>query len=392
MSEWTCQLPIYNGPPMQRPLQKIKVLDLSRILAGPFATQLLADLGAEVIKVEPPDGDPTRGWGPPFEDGDPSHPFGGESAYFRCANRGKTSKVLDLHSKEGRQRLAEMIKEADVLVENFLPDSAERLGLNWAKFHATFPRVILASIRGFAPDVKAARRAGYDFILQAESGWMSITGEPGGRPMKVGVALVDVLAALYCANGIQAALLHRERTGEALHVMVPLMEAALAGLVNVGSGTLMTGRAPERHGNAHGQIVPYQTFPCADGEVAIGVGSDKQFEILALWLGLPLEEHPPWRLNRGRVEDRERLVGFIEAALTTHSVEEIVRFCDQNTIPASHVRTVDEVLFRKAGDLHHLIQPFLEPETGRMVPTLASPVLLNGERACAKLPPPRWKA
>lgn len=376
---------------MHRPLQTIKVLDLSRILAGPFATQLLADLGAEVLKIEPPEGDPTRGWGPPFEEGDPDHPFGGESAYFRCANRGKTSTVLDLHSPEGRQRLLALMKGADVLVENFLPDSAERLGLTWAKLHAAHPKLILASIRGFAPDVKASHRAGYDFILQAESGWMSLTGEPGGRPMKVGVALVDVLAALYCANGIQAALLHRERTGEALHVQVPLMEAALAGLVNVGSSTLMTGLAPERHGNAHPQIVPYQTFPCADGEVAIGVGADKQFEILALWLGLPLEEHPRWRRNRGRVEDRDRLVAIIGDKLASRAVDEVARFCDQNAIPASRVRTVEEVLFRKAGDLHHLIQPLLDPETGRMVPTLASPVLLNGERACAKIPPPRWK-
>lgn len=376
---------------MLSPLQKLKVLDLSRILAGPFATQLLADLGAEVIKVEPPEGDPTRGWGPPFEDGDPDHPFGGESAYFRCANRGKTSLVLDLHSDEGRARLAELLKGADVLVENFLPDSAERLGLTWSRLHAEHPKLILASIRGFAPDVKASRRAGYDFIIQAESGWMSLTGEPEGRPMKVGVALVDVLAALYCANGIQAALLHRERTGEAIHIDVPLMEAALAGLVNVGSGTLMTGRTPERFGNAHPQIVPYQTFRCADGEVAIGVGGDRQFEILALWLALPVAEHPHWKRNRGRVEDRERLVAAIEVGLAPHTVEEVVDFCDHNTIPASRVRTVDEVLFRKAGDLHHLIQPLLDPDTGRMVPGLASPILLNGERACAKMPPPRWK-
>ena len=376
---------------MLKPLQKFKVLDLSRILAGPFATQLLADLGAEVLKVEPPEGDPTRGWGPPFEEGDPVHPFGGESAYFRCANRGKASVVLDLHAQEGKVRLAELLKDADVLVENFLPDSADRLGLTWAKLHKAYPKLILASIRGFAPDVKASRRAGYDFIMQAESGWMSITGEAEGRPMKVGVALVDVLAALYCANGIQAALLHRERTGEAIQVQVPLMEAALAGLVNVGAGALMTGRSPERFGNAHPQIVPYQTFPCADGEVAIGVGGDKQFEILALWLGLPLEENEAWRKNRGRVEDRDRLIALIQENLAPRSVDEVVRFCDQNAIPASRVRTVDEVLFRKAGDLHHLIQPLMEGETGRMVPTLASPVLLNGERACAKTPPPRWK-
>ena len=371
---------------MAKPLQKLRILDLSRILAGPFATQLLADLGAEVTKIEPPDGDPTRGWGPPFEHGD-----SGESAYFRCANRGKRHRVLDLHSQEGREELAGLLAEADVVVENFLPDSAERLGMTWDKLHATYPKLILASIRGFASDVSDSRRPGYDFIIQAESGWMSITGEPEGRPMKIGVALVDVLAGLYCANGVQAALLHRERTGEALHIEVPLMEAALSGLVNVAAGTLMTGQPPERFGNAHPQIVPYQSFRCSDGEIALGVGGDKQFEILALWLGLDLEAHPHWGKNRGRVEDRTRVVEAIEGKLASHTVQEAVAFCSQNAIPASFVRTVDEVLFRQAGTLHHLIQPLMEAETGRMIPTLASPILVNGQRACAPLPPPRWQ-
>lgn len=189
-------------------------------------------------------------------------------------------------------------------MENFLPESAEKLGLTWDRLHARYPKLILASVRGFASDVPAARRPGYDFVIQAESGWMSITGEPEGRPMKVGTALADVLAALYTANGIQAALLHRERTGEALHVEVPLMEAALAGLINVGASVLMTGEAPQRHGNAHPAIVPYQTFACRDGEFAIGIGSDRQFEVLALWLGLDLEGEPQWKENRGRVLDR----------------------------------------------------------------------------------------
>lgn len=371
---------------MPKPLAKFRILDLSRILAGPFCTQLLADLGAEVLKLEPPEGDPTRGWGPPFEEGDR-----GESAYFRCANRGKVSEVVDLHTPEGRARVEALLPQADVLVENFLPDSAERLGLTWERLHRAYPKLILASVRGFASDVASSRRAGYDFIIQAESGWMSITGEEAGRPMKVGVALVDVLSALYLANGIQSALLHRERSGQALHVEVPLMEAALSGLVNVASGALMTGETPQRYGNAHPQIVPYQSFPCADGEVALGVGSDRQFELLALWLGLDLEANPHWRKNRGRVEDRARLVARIEAALAPHTVEEVADFCRQNAIPASRVQSVDDVLFRKAGELHRLIQPLWEAETGRMIPGLASPILLDGERACASLPPPRWK-
>lgn len=372
---------------MLKPLLHFKVLDLSRILAGPFATQLLADLGAEVTKIEPPSGDPTRGWGPPFEYGDE-----GESAYFRCANRGKRSLVMDLTDPDHLERLRDLIKQADVLVENFLPDSAERLGLTWERLHAKHPKLILASVRGFASDVPASHRAGYDFIVQAESGWMSVTGEPDGRPMKVGMALADVLAALYAANGIQAALLHRERTGEAIHVEVPLMEAALSGLVNVGSGTLMSGQTPERFGNGHPNIVPYQSFACADGEVAVGVGNDRQFEVLALWLGLELESEPRWRQNRGRVLDRKRLIQWLEDRFARLTSQEVLTFCEDHAIPASRVRTVDDVLFRQAGTLHHLIQTLFDEETGSMVPVLSSPLLLNDERACAKLPPPRWTA
>ena len=371
---------------MPKPLSHFSIVDLSCVLAGPFATQLLADLGAEVQKLEPPDGDPTRGWGPPFEEGD-----SGESAYFRCANRGKRSRTIDLHTEAGKEALFELLKHADVLVENFRADSADRLGLGWKRLHAKFPKLILASIRGFASDVTASRRAGYDFIIQAESGWMAITGEQDGRPMKVGVALVDVLAGLYCANGIQAALLHRERTGEAIHIEVPLMEAALAGLANVAAGALMTGKPPKRWGNAHPQIVPYQSFRCSDGDVAIGVGSDRQFEVLALWLGLDLEARPEWKKNRGRVKDREELVALIEAHTTENTGDAVLAFCEAHAIPASRVQSVDEVLFRKGGELHNLLQPLFDAETNTMVPTLATPLLLNGERACASLPPPRWK-
>ncbi len=370
---------------MAKPLAHFRIVDLSCVLAGPFATQLLADLGAEVQKVEPQDGDPTRGWGPPFEQG--NH---GESAYFRCANRGKRTRRADLHSDAGRADLFDLLKDADVLVENFRADAADRLGFGWKRLHAKYPKLILASVRGFASDVTESRRAGYDFIIQAESGWMAITGEPGGSPMKVGVAVVDVLAGLYCANGIQAALLHRERTGEALHIEVPLMEAALAGLVNVASGSLMTGQPPERWGNAHPHIVPYQAFRCLDGAVALGVGSNRQFEVLALWLHLDLEANPHWRRNAGRVKDRGNLVPLIERQVQSIPMADILSFCHQNGIPVSEVRSVDEALFRQGGTLHNLMQPLLDEETQTMVPTLASPILLNGERACAPLPPPRW--
>jgi crotonobetainyl-CoA:carnitine CoA-transferase CaiB-like acyl-CoA transferase len=366
-------------------LAHYKILDFSRILAGPFATQLLADFGAEVLKIEPPAGDPTRGWGPPFEPGT------GESAYFRCANRGKRSVVMDLNDEGCQAILHELMTSADVLVENFLPDSAEHLGLTWERLHERYPKLIVASVRGFASDVPACRRPGYDFVLQAESGLMSLTGDPGGLPMKTGVPVVDIIAALYLANGIQAAMLHRERTGEALHVEVPLMEAALASLVSVGAETLMTGEPPRRMGNAHTQIVPYQTFTCIDGDAAIGCGSDRQFEVLALWAGLDLDANPEWRVNRGRVLDRDRLVPILEAHFLKSTVDETIAFCDAHAIPSSRVRTVDDVLFRQAGTLHHLVTTLYDEEEGRMVPVLASPVLFNDLRARSRIPPPKLR-
>jgi crotonobetainyl-CoA:carnitine CoA-transferase CaiB-like acyl-CoA transferase len=370
----------------KKPLAHFKILDLSRILAGPLATQLLADFGAEVFKIEPLTGDPTRGWGPPFELGDM-----GESAFFRCANRGKQSLAMDLADPEAQVTLDQLLKTADVLVENFLPDTAERLGITWERLHGKYPKLILASVRGYASDVPASRRPGYDFIIQAESGWMSINGEPEGRPMRVGSALVDVLAGLYLANGIQAALLHRERCGEPLHVEVPLMEAALAGLVNVGSGALMTGESPRRMGNAHPHLVPFQTFPSLEGEVAVGVGSDRQFEILALWAGLDLDQEPHWRTNQGRVQDRDRLVPILEAHFRALHLAEIIEFCEIHAIPASPVRSVADVLFSEAGRSHHLIATLYDEAAGCMVPVLGTPVLLNEERVCSKIPPPRWQ-
>ena len=371
---------------MLKPLSHFRIVDLSCVLAGPFSTQLLADLGAEVQKLEPPEGDPTRGWGPPFEDGD-----AGESAYFRCANRGKRSRTIDLHTEEGKAGLFDLLKEADVLVENFRADSADRLGLGWKRLHAKFPKLILASIRGFASDVTASRRAGYDFIIQAESGWMAITGEPEGRPMKVGVALVDVLAGLYCANGIQAALLHRERTGEAIHIEVPLMEAALAGLANVAAGALMTGTAPERWGNAHRPDRALPVLPLHRWRRGHRRGQRPPVRGAGHVAGAGPGSAPRVAEEPGPREDREELIALIEARTQASTVDEVLAFCEPNAIPASQVRSVDEVLFRHGGELHNLLQPLFESETNAVVPTLASPLLLNGERACAPLPPPRWK-
>jgi crotonobetainyl-CoA:carnitine CoA-transferase CaiB-like acyl-CoA transferase len=367
---------------MKRPLSGVSIVDLSRILAGPFATQLLADLGADVAKYEPPGGDPTRQWGPPFA-------ANGESAYFRCANRGKSSTEIDLDEPAARAGLDERLTRADVLVENFLPGSAARYGLDRERLRARFPRLIVASIRSFASDVEARDRAGYDFLMQAESGWMAITGEVGGRPMKVGVALVDVLAGLYLGNAIQAALLHRERTGESLHVEVPLFEAALAGLVNVGSSALLTGETPRRYGNSHPNIVPYQTFRCSDGEVAIAVGNDRQFATLLAALGVPSQEG--WRTNPGRVAEREAVVGAIEAVTRGRDVGDVVAACRAVGVAAGPVRSAVEALRSEEGRSHraiHRLSRLGPPGEDEMVEVVGSPILLDGERVCAPSPPP----
>ncbi len=364
-------------------LAGVRVLDLSRILAGPFATQLLADLGAEVEKIEPVGGDATRAWGPPFAPN-------GESAYFRAANRGKTTVEADLRSAAGRRLVDERLAGADVLVENFLPRAARELGLTWDALHARHPRLVVASIRSFASDTAASERAGYDFLMQAEAGWMQITGEPDGRPMKVGVALVDVLTGLYAANAIQAALLHRQATGEATHVEVPLFEAALAGLVNVGSSALLTGSPPRRYGNAHANIVPYQSFRCSDGDAAIAVGNDKQFA--ALIAGLGVAPRASWETNPGRVANRESVVAAVENATLARRVAEVIAICDRAGVAAGPIRSVDEALATPAGELHRAVHVLEDVATGERIDTIGSPILVDGERACSPIPPPVRRA
>ena len=363
----------------EAPLHGVRIVDLSRILAGPFATQLLADLGATVVKFEPAGGDPTRQWGPPFD--------ARGSAYYRCANRGKDVRFVDLASAEGRAAVEAELETADVVMENCRPGSTIAAEYAPDRLRSRFARLIVASVRAFASDVAAAERPGYDFLLQAESGWMAFTGEPDGRPMKVGVALVDVLAALYLANGVQAALRHRDRTGQALHVEVPLMEAALAGAVNVGASALMTGAPPTRFGVAHPNIVPYQSFGCADGDVAVAVGNDRQFASLMGALGLDeeLAAHPEWATNPGRVADRARLVGVLDAAFAARTVAEAVARVDAAGVACGPVRGLDDVLLRQRGALHDAVGTV--GEGAAAVEVVKTPIRLDGARACHPTPP-----
>jgi crotonobetainyl-CoA:carnitine CoA-transferase CaiB-like acyl-CoA transferase len=316
------------------PLDGLRVLDLSRVLAGPYCTMVLADLGADVVKVERPGtGDDTRRWGPPYA--------GGEAAYFLAVNRTKRSCAVDLARGEGRAVARRLAERADVVIENFRAGSAERLGLSYAQLREGNPGLVHCSLTGFGSDREPPGRPGYDFVVQAESGLMSITGEPGGEPVKVGVALVDVLAGIHAAVGILAALRARDRTGNGDRVEVPLLDAALASLVNVAQGALVTGSEPARYGNAHASIVPYQSFRTADGWIAVAAGNDDLYRRLCAAIARPeLAADERFGTNPDRVRNREALVPLLAEVLATRPSDEWLTELEAAGVPAGKVRPV----------------------------------------------------
>jgi formyl-CoA transferase len=298
---------------------------------------ILGDLGADVIKVEPPAGDETRRWGPPFIEG--------ESAYYLSVNRNKRSVVADLKEERGHALVRSIARRADVLVENFLPGSLERCGLSLAELRAANPRLITLTISGMGVTGPDRTAAGYDFIVQAAGGLMSITGPVTGPPSKAGVAIVDLTTGMMAANAILAALYARERTGQGQHIDISLLETQVAWLANVGTAYLLTGEDPPRHGNAHPTIVPYQTFAASDGEVAVGVGNDAQFERFCAALDMQIvATDPRYASNADRVRNREELVREISAAIARRTVSECVARLQAATVPASAVRSIPEVL------------------------------------------------
>jgi crotonobetainyl-CoA:carnitine CoA-transferase CaiB-like acyl-CoA transferase len=315
------------------PLAGVRVVDLSRVLAGPYATMLLADLGADVVKVERPgEGDETRGWGPPFA--------GSEAAYYLSLNRSKRSIALDLKRPEGRELALDLCAGAAVVVENFRHGAAARLGLDFDSVRARNPSVVYCSITGFGRR-EPRDRAGYDFVAQAESGLMAITGEPDGVPMKSGVAVVDVLTGAHAAIGILAAL-HR---GEAEHVEVSLLDSAFSGLVNIAQNALVTGEEPGRYGNAHASIVPYQPFRASDGWVAVAAANESLYARLCGAVGRPeLATDERFATNSARVRNREELVSLLEAAFATRTADEWIAALDEAGVPAGKIRGVNEAL------------------------------------------------
>jgi crotonobetainyl-CoA:carnitine CoA-transferase CaiB-like acyl-CoA transferase len=317
-------------------LSGIKVLDFTRVLAGPLCTMMLGDLGADVIKVERPgSGDETRGWGPPFDDR-------GESAYYLSINRNKLSLVADLESPSDRALLRQLVAEADVVVDNFRPGTLERRGLDPAELMRGNPALIWCTITGFGP---SSNRPGYDFVIQAETGWMAITGEPAGEPMKTGVALSDVIAGKDAVVAILAALLARARSGEGRRLFVSLADSARAALVNVAQNALVSGHAAGRWGNAHANLVPYQLFHAADRAIVIAVGSDAQWRACARVLGLDaLAEDPSLATNAGRVAQRDRIVREFSQRLRDRTAAEWQARLGQAGVPSGIVKEVLEVL------------------------------------------------
>lgn len=377
---------------MSGPLSHLRVLDLSRILAGPWCSQLLGDLGAEIIKVERPgEGDDTRGWGPPFlADGEGGEP--GDAAYFLCANRNKKSVTIDFTQAEGQAVLRRLIAKCDILVENFKVGGLRKYGLDYDSLKSVNPRLIYCSITGFGQNGPYAPRAGYDFLIQAMGGLMSITGrkagEPGAGPQKVGVALTDILTGLYGSVGILAALQHRDRTGEGQHIDVALLDVHVACLANQAMNYLVGGTAPVALGNSHPNIVPYQDFPTSDGHMVIAVGNDAQFARLCDVLGdAEIAADPRYASNRGRVENREALIPVLNRLTVRETTDEWVTRLEGAGVPCGPINDLEGV-FKDPQIVARGMRIALPHGKGGSAPGVANPLRLSETPVSYRLAPP----
>ncbi len=370
---------------MPGPLSHIRVLDLSRVLAGPWCTQMLADLGAEVIKIERPgEGDDTRGWGPPFiTNGDGSR---GDAAYFQSANRGKWSVCIDMATTEGQNLIRQLAAKSDVVVENFKVGGLKRYGLDYDSLTAINPKLIYCSITGFGQNGPFAQRAGYDFMIQGMAGVMSITGEPDGEPMKMGVAFADIFAGLHAVIGIEAALVHRERTGEGQAIDISLLDSQVSVLANQALNYLVGGKAPSRLGNAHPNIVPYQTFETKDGHIIIAVGNDRQFSEFCRIIGVAADAM--FNTNRGRVENRAELIPQLAPAMLARTTAEWVEAFEAAAVPCGPINTIDQV-FANEQVLARGLQIGLTRDDGVQVPGVANPLVFSETPVSYHKPPPR---
>ncbi|WP_027848165.1 CaiB/BaiF CoA transferase family protein [Marinospirillum minutulum] len=370
-----------------QPLKGVRVLDLSRILAGPWSTQQLADLGAEVIKIEKPGaGDDTRSWGPPWLEGSQ------ESAYYLSANRGKQSVAIDISKPEGQALIHQLLEDCDVLVENFKVGGLKKYGLDYASLKDKKPDLIYCSITGFGQDGPYAHRAGYDFMIQGMGGLMSLTGlpdsEPGGGPVKVGVAFVDVFTGLYACNAILAALFQRQQTGEGTHIDLSLLDVQVGVLANQGLNYLTSGKVPQRLGNAHPNIVPYQAFATTDGYIILAVGNDGQFQRFCKVAGQEaLATDARFTSNQLRVANREVLIPLLNKLLLERTTQDWLGDLEAVGVPCGPINNLEQVFADQQVQHRNLAFELPHPQAGK-VSLVSNPVRFDGKALNAKTAPP----
>ena len=366
-----------GGSPL--PLDGVTVIDFSRILAGPYCTMLLGDLGAEILKIEPPAGDDCRHWGPPFIEG--------ESAYFLAVNRNKKSLRLNLKKDAGRKLVERLVAQADVLIENFRPGTMDRLGLGYEALRATSPGLVYCSISGYGQTGPLRERPGYDAVMQGEGGWMALTGEPLGMPMKVGASLADIFTGMMASEGILAALYRRAQTGEGDRVDVALFDSVMATLCYQAQGYLMTGAVPKRLGNRHSSLAPYETFRTADGHVIVGIGNDSLWKRFCASVERPDLDVPELEKNQSRVERYDELRRRLEPLFASKTTNDWVRLLEGAGIPVGRVRDVAEVFDNPQVESRHMRLEVEHPKLGRL-PLTGSPIKLERTREREHAPPP----
>ncbi|WP_140230795.1 CaiB/BaiF CoA transferase family protein [Sphingomonas japonica] len=358
---------------LNKPLAGLRVVELARILAGPWCGQLLADLGAEVIKVERPGtGDDTRHWGPPFLQGPDGSNL--DAAYFHSTNRGKTSLAIDISTADGQAQVRDLVRGADVVIENYKVGGLDKYGLDHASLAAVNPRLITASITGFGQTGPYATRAGYDLIIQAMGGFMSLTGEPDGPPQKAGIAYADIFTGTYTAVAILAALRRRDATGQGAHIDMALLDTQVAVLANQALNWMASGTVPHRMGNGHANLAPYQAFACADGDLIVAVGNDGQFRRLCAVLGLDLADDERFATNPARVTNRAAMIPILAHAIGGWDKTALYEALERQGIPAGPINRVDEVF----ADAQVAARGMALDMDG--IPGVASPIVIDGER------------
>lgn len=369
------------------PLAGIRVIELARVLAGPWAGQMLADLGADVIKVENPDGgDDTRHWGPPFVEGADGENL--SAAYYHSANRGKRSVTADLKSEEGQSLVRRLVATADVLIENFKLGGLVKYGLDYESLRAINPRLVYCSITGFGQTGPYASLAGYDYIVQGMSGFMSITGEPDGQPMKAGVAIADIFTGIYAVSAIEAALIHALKTGEGQLIDMALLDVQSAILANQNMNYLVSGRAPVRLGNAHPNISPYEVVPTADGYLILAVGNDGQFRRLCTILGLVIADDENFATNKARVANRDAVRRTVSTETLKWQKADLLKACEDNAVPAGAINTIEE-MFADPQIFARGLRIDLPDPAGTMIPGVRTPVVLSETPLRYERPSPR---